>query len=239
VLEFQKSIILPWNGAEARPFSAVEELGMYDARMVLAVSGLCAVLGTGCGGGASRVRPVEIDASSASSEAIELYDKDGDGALAGGELNAVPGLKKNLQRYDRDSDQRVTGDEIAARLGDWADNKLALMGCTYIVTLDGRPLADAEVTLVPEAYLGPNVKPATGVTGPNGLTRLSHAPEDLPKSSNGRPIPGVKGGTYKLVITHPSKQLPAKYNTATELGEEIAYDINPNDAPNSLPLSSK
>ena len=74
---------------------------------------------------------------------------------------------------------------------------------------------------------------------PSGLARLTHADEDLPKTANGRPIAGVKGGTYQVQITHPTRKVPAKYNTATELGEEIAYDINPNDAPIGLSLTSK
>jgi hypothetical protein len=193
---------------------------------------------TGCSQRASRVQPVEIDASSASSQAMELYDKNADGALAGDELNAVPGIKKYLDKYDKDSDQRVTRDEIAARLGDWGSQKLALMGRSYVVTLDGRPLEGATVTMVPETYLGEGVKPATGVTASNGLTRMSHADEDLPKSANGRPIPGVKGGTFKVQITHPSRQIPAKYNTSTELGDEVAYDINVQDAPVTLALTS-
>jgi hypothetical protein len=61
----------------------------------------------------------------------------------------------------------------------------------------------------------------------------------LPKTANGRPISGVFGGTYKIQVTHPSRSIPAKYNTATELGEEIAPDINPNDAPMRLALTSK
>jgi hypothetical protein len=193
----------------------------------------------GCSSTPSRVHPVQVDSSAASSAAIEMYDKDGDGAIAGKELDAVPGIKKHVDRYDSDGDGRVTRDEIAARLDSWANNKLALMGATYIIVLDGRPLDGATVTFVPEPYLGPNVKPASGVTASNGLTRLSHADEDLPKSSNGRPIPGVFAGTYKLQITHPTIKIPAKYNTATELGDEIAPDINPSDAPNTLTLSSK
>jgi hypothetical protein len=192
----------------------------------------------GCSQRASRISPVDIDASSASSEAMELYDKNGDGALAGDELNAVPGIKKYLSKYDRDSDQRVTRDEIATRLGEWGSQKLALMGRSYIVTLDGRPLEGATVTLVPEAYMGDAVKPATGTTAFNGLTRMSHADEDLPKSANGRPIPGVKGGTFKIQVTHSSRKIPAKYNTATELGDEVAYDINVQDAPVTLALTS-
>jgi hypothetical protein len=208
---------------------------------------LCAVAGlfvslaalAGCSQRASRISPVDIDASSASSEAIELYDKNGDGALAGDELNAVPGIKKYLDKYDRDSDQHVTRDEIATRIGDWSGQKMALMGRSYVVMLDGRALEGATVTLVPEPYMGDAVKPATGVTAHNGLTtRMSHAEEDLPKSANGRPIPGVKGGTFKIQITHASRKIPAKYNTATELGDEIAYDINVQDVPITLALTS-
>jgi hypothetical protein len=192
----------------------------------------------GCSHRASRVQPVDINASSASSQAMELYDKNADGALAGDELNAVPGIKKYLDKYDRDSDQRVTRDEIAARLSDWSSQKMALMGRSYVVTLDGRNLEGATITMVPEPYLGENVKQATGVTASNGLARMSHADEDLPKSANGRPIPGVKGGTFKIQVTHPSRKIPAKYNTATELGDEVAYDINVQDAPVTLALTS-
>jgi len=197
------------------------------------------VLLTGCNSGASRIEPVSIDSSAASRQAIDLYDKDGDGAIAGKELDAVPGIKKNLSHYDRDNDGRVSRDEIAARLNDWSKQQLALMGCTYIVTLDGQPLEGATITLVPEPYLGPHVKRASGVTAPNSMVRLSHADEDLPKSANGRPIAGVKGGTYKIQVTHPTRKIPEKYNTATQLGEEIAYDINPTDAPIKLSLTSK
>jgi hypothetical protein len=200
--------------------------------------GSCLLL-AGCTSGPARVVPVSINASSASKQAIEMYDKDGDGALSGKELDAVPGIKKNLSHYDSDNDSRVSRDEIAARLNDWSKQQLALMGCSYIVSLDGQLLSDATITLVPEGYLGPNVKPATGVTMPTGLARVSHADEDLPKTANGRPLAGVKGGTYKVQVTHPTRKIPAKYNTATELGEEIAYDLNPNGAAITLSLTSK
>jgi hypothetical protein len=211
---------------------------MYRVCWALNWLGSFALL-TGCNFGPSRVMPVSIDASAASRQAIEMYDKDGDGTIAGTELNAVPGIKKNISQYDRDGDGRVSKDEIAARLNDWGNHQLAIMGCSYIVTLDGQPLSDATITLVPESYLGPNVKPASGVTMPSGLVRLSHADDDLPKSANGRPISGVKGGTYKVQVTHPTAKIPAKYNTATELGEEIAYDLNPNDVAMKLALTSK
>jgi hypothetical protein len=182
---------------------------------------------------------VDIDPSAASRSAIETYDKDGDGGLAGAELDAVPGIKRYVSLYDRDSDQKVSRDEISSRLQAWADHDFGLMGRTYIIVLDGQPLEGATVKFVPEPYLGPNVKPATGETGPTGLVRMSHADEDLPKSRNGRPIPGVKGGTFKVQITHPTRKIPEKYNTATELGDEIAYDINTSDAAITLSLLSR
>ena len=211
---------------------------MHGARAGFMWGGVCALL-VGCSSGASRVYPVKIDPSSASSAAIELYDKDGDGLIAGNELNAVPGIKKYLDHYDRDGDGKVSRGEIAERLEDWASQKLALQGAMFVVLVDGRPLGEATVTLVPEGYLGPNVHPASGITTQNGFTSVSHEPEHLPKSSNGRPIPGVTSGTFKIQITHPSRKIPARYNTATELGEEIAYDINPTGRPIRLPLTSK
>jgi hypothetical protein len=210
---------------------------MHEARAVLIWGTGCLLL-VGCSSRPARVKPVDIDPSSASSAAIEMHDKDGDDAIGGAELDAVPGLKKHVARYDRDSDGKISQDEIYQRLADWGKQKLAFMGASFIVSLDGQPLEGATLTMVPEGYLGENVKPATGVTGPTGLGRLAHADEFLPKTTNGRPMHGVFGGTYKVQITHPSRNIPAKYNTATVLGEEIAYDINPTDAPVRLALTS-
>jgi hypothetical protein len=211
---------------------------MHEAR-ILFVCGIVSGLLAGCSSQPARVNPVQIDASDASSAAMEMYDKDGDSALGGVELDAAPGLKKNVAKYDANSDGKIGRDEISQRISSWGSEKLALMGATYIVTLDGQALEGATVTLVPEGYMGENVKPASGVTGPTGLARLSHEDEFLPKTANGRPISGVFGGTYKIQVTHPSRSIPAKYNTATEIGEEIAPDINPNDAPMRLALTSK
>jgi hypothetical protein len=193
----------------------------------------------GCSYQASRVQPVKISPSSASAAAIEMYDKDGDGAIAGEELNTVQGIKKHLALYDLDHDQRVTRDEITERLKVWDSNPAAIMGSSYVVYLDGKPLSGAMMTFVPEPYLGPNVKPATGLTTQIGLTRPSHAPEDLPKTANGRSIYGMTSGTFKIEITHPSQKIPARYNTQTELGDEVAHDINPTGAPIKILMTSR
>jgi hypothetical protein len=211
---------------------------MHDARLrLLWLSSFVFVVG--CSYQATRVQPVEIDASSAATAALEMYDKDGDGAIAGAELDAVQGVKKHLALYDRDNDQRVTREEIVERLGVWDSNPAAIMGSSYVVYLDGKPLSGATMKFVPEPYLGPNVKPATGVTTQIGLTRPSHAPEDLPKTANGRTIYGMTSGTFKIEITHPNQKIPARYNTQTELGDEVAHDINPTGAPIKISLTSR
>ena len=199
---------------------------------------LCGVA-VGCGYSAARVEPVDIDPSDASSAAMEMYDKDGDDALGEQELVAVPGIKRYYGQYDRDGDTKVSREEISQRFEDWANNRLALHSARVLVHLDGRPLGGATVTFVPEAYLGPNVKPAIGITQSNGVATLSHAHEDLPKTASGRPIPGVTSGTFKVEITHPSIKIPPRYNQSTELGEEVAFDLNQTGAPTLLSLRSK
>jgi hypothetical protein len=49
----------------------------------------------------------------------------------------------------------------------------------------------------------------------------------------------MTSGTFKIQITHPSQQIPAKYNTQTELGDEVAHDINPTGAPVRINLTSR
>jgi hypothetical protein len=113
------------------------------------------------------------------------------------------------------------------------------MGSAYVVSLDGKPLSGALMTFEPEPYLEPNVKPASGETSQIGLTRPSHDPEHLPKTANGRTIYGMTSGTFKIKITHPSQNIPARYNTQTELGDEVAHDINPTGAAIRINLTSR
>ena len=75
---------------------------------------------------------------------------------------------------------------------------------------------------VPEPFLGGAVEEATGVTDASGTAVLAIADEKLPSHLKG--ISGVRSGFYKVEITHPDKNIPAKYNTETTLGHEIASD---------------
>ena len=48
------------------------------------------------------------------------------------------------------------------------------------------------------------------------------AAEDMPADL--RSMTGVRGGVYRIEITHSKRTIPPKYNSATTLGREIAID---------------
>jgi len=175
------------------------------------------VVAIGCSGKQPRVMPPSINASGAASAAIEEYDKDSDGAIGGAELDAVPSIKYAMaqKRIDKDGDGKVTADEIQTRIEEWQATKVAVTNYGCKVLVDGQPLKDGTVTFEPEAFLGEAVKGCTGKTTEHGDAFLE-VPDLDPQ--------GCHIGLYKVKITSASKTLPAKYNTATTLGEEIAQD---------------
>lgn len=187
-----------------------------------ATMGLVAI--AGCSSGPSRVTPPSIDASGAAAAAMEMYDKDGDGAIAGAELDAAPALKAAMATLDANKDGKVQEAEIVQRIEAWQASRVGATLITTQVTMDGSPVADATVTFEPEAFLGEGMKTAVGVTGPDGLTLVS-----IPKEQRGSPDwpPGLQMGFYKVKISkeaNGSETIPAKYNANTTLGQQIAID---------------
>jgi EF hand len=178
---------------------------------------LC-VITTGCSRGPAPVKPPYIDPAAASREAMELYDTDHDGQLSDKELEACPGILMHRDLYDTDHDGKISREEVEDRIRRLRASRVGLTRLGVQVRLDGRPLAGATVKLIPEKYLGSDIKAAVGTTGANGGASLSIPDEDLPASQHG--LTGVHYGTYKVEITHPTIKVPAKYNTQTTLGYE-------------------
>jgi hypothetical protein len=189
----------------------------------LLLCSLAIVIQGSCRKGPSRITPPAIDASAAGAGAMSAYDKNGDGVVAGEELEAAPSLSAAINNLDLDKDGRVTADEVTARVEAWQATDLGLMSVPVNITLDGEPLVDAEVTFEPETFLGDNVKPSYGTTGANGAVYLSIA-EDQRQQPN---TTGVQIGLYKVVISKleaGKETVPAQYNTETILGAEVALD---------------
>ena len=178
----------------------------------------------GCDSRPSPVKPVNINPGSAKTEAIELYDKDGDGALNDAELETVPGILKNKDKYDLDGDGLVSGDEIADRVRLWQKDGVGIRGLKVTVLLGNRPLQGAEVRFIPEPYMGDGPKVGVGTTNASGVASVSVAPEFLPEDLRVARIRGLFQGTYKIEVTHPTQTISPRFNTTTTLGEEIARD---------------
>lgn len=173
----------------------------------------------GCSGGPARVSVPSVDPSAVSAKALELYDANADAAIDADEAAKCPPLKGALATFDVDKDGKIGGEELTAHLEAVTGSGSALTGMTCVVNLSGRPLAGAVVKLRPAEMYGDALLPAQGTADESGVARVSIGDENLPEKMAGALL--VYPGLYHVEITHPTSQLPAKYNTATELGCEV------------------
>ena len=197
-------------------------LAIFRPRGEVAASlvGLVLVVLAGCSSRPARILPPSIDPDSAAQLAIEAYDADGDGALSSDELKKCPGILAAVARYDTSGDGQVTPDEIAARIRQWTEEGTGLVAVVCTVQMDGEPLAGAEVRFVPEGFLGEAVKPAHGKTSGRGRAIMAMSPEDLPAGRERLQV--MQMAVYRVEITHPDVEIPARYNTQTELGVDMS-----------------
>jgi hypothetical protein len=187
----------------------------------------------GCSRGPGRFEAPEVDPESAAAKAMELYDANDDAALSKEELAKCPGILAQIKTYDQNGNGAVEPDEISSRLAELLKYRTGATGLNALVLYNGRPLGGATVVLEPEPYLGDQVQKAEGVTDGAGSTDVGIPQEFVPEHL--RRIKCVHYGTFKVRITHPTVELPAKYNTATELG----YETKPGDPYVRFALSSK
>jgi hypothetical protein len=183
-----------------------------------------ALLGGCWSSGPSRVQPPDIDAGDAGDQAIELYDKDGDGSIAGAELDAVPGIKAAMETIDADQDGKATADEIAARIEAWQATDIGVMGVNCGVTLDGTALAGATVTFEPESFLGDNIQAGVAEIGAGGSAMVSVPKDKRPAQDT---PPGVQLGLYRVRISklvNGQETIPPQYNFQTTLGQQVSPD---------------
>jgi len=173
------------------------------------------VASAGCGG----VKEYRVDPVAASKAAMEQYDKNGDGLLDMTELKACPALLRELRAYDESKDKKLSADEIGAQIQDMYGQGPGMISLNCTVSLDGTALSGATVRFIPESFLGPEIKEATGVTNVSGTAALGVSPDELPKELRRHHL--MRVGIYRVEITHPSQKIPAKYNTETELGFEF------------------
>jgi len=184
-------------------------------------AGIALLSVVGCGEVEEPVPPVQIAPGAAGSAAVELLDKDGDAQLSQSEIQQAPSIAASIKYIDANNDGQVAADEISARIQSWKETQIGLMSLNCQVQLDGKPLKDANVRLEPERFLIDDLLHAEGRTNASGVAVLRMIDAD----GNPHSDPGmVRPGFYKVRITHDRYRLPARYNTATTLGVEVAPD---------------
>jgi hypothetical protein len=173
------------------------------------------VAATGCSE-RDRVHVPAFQPSSAGQQALGEYDTNKDGFLDGAELERCPGLKQGIALIDQDRDGKLTADEIRDRFAQYFEHKIGLYPLGVIVTLNGRALEGATVTVVPEAFAGSALRPVSGVTDAGGNCTFL---------VEGQSIPGVAPGVYRVEVSKKDaagrETVAEKYNTKTTLGFEL------------------
>ena len=114
---------------------------------------------------------------------------------------------------------KVTAAEIDARINEWKKRGTGRINVMCLVKRKGssEPIAGAEVKFVPEDFLGKELPVGIGTTDAKGYAKI------LPQGAKGESSLGLCPGFYRVEITKGG-EIPAKYNTATELGQEVAVD---------------
>jgi hypothetical protein len=173
-----------------------------------------------------------VSPEEAARTALAEYDSNSDGYIDENEAARSPGLKTAIGHWSKNG--KLTADEIIERFRRYGESDVAIVGIHCRVLLNGTPLQGATVTFVPENFMGSNVKPATGVSDELGYADLR---------IEGQEYSGVHRGVYRIVVsrkdTGGNELLPARYNSETTLGEEVAEDPGRNTRTNVvLRLSS-
>jgi hypothetical protein len=155
---------------------------------------LLLVLLAGCGRSFATLS--KNDPATAAAQAIELYDKNGDGKLASDELKAAVALAASGKRVDRNRDGAITKDEIETRMKE-LQNFADFAAIDATVTSKGKPVVGAEVTLTPEPFMGGSFQTYHGTVIEDG---------HVPLSGDGKLLPGIPTGFYTARIVSGGKE---------------------------------
>ena len=167
----------------------------------------------GCVDKPSRVQAPSWDPSGFADAVMEKLDTNGDSQIAKAELAAAPGLEFGAKFIDSNSDGQLSHEELVKRFQFYVDRRIGLTNKSMQFIYQGRPVARAEVRLVPEFFLTDLLEPATGTTDDSGMVLPDIASNDLR-------TPLMRPGYYRVEIT--SAKLPAEFKTGTTVGVELS-----------------
>lgn len=179
----------------------------------------------GCTRTPSRIQAPALDPAAASKKAFELFDDNQDGFLDEEELGDSPSLKKAVFSkgvfsrpvglIDENQDKKLSLDELTNRLKGMSTSRVGRMTVACSVARGNQRLSGVEVKFIPEPFMGDSFPTATGTTDVGGLARVA--------ISEGE---GMAFGFYRVELSRKNKAgketIPARFNTETELGQEVS-----------------
>ena len=173
----------------------------------------------GCSDRPARVPAPQINPAAIVEAVFGQADADGDGSLRATEQQTVPAIAAGASRLDADGDAGVDREELRAWLEAVLDSRVAIAPLQIIMTHRGRPLTGVEVRIVPEPFMGGEVKAAEGTTDADGAAAMTISDAQYA---------GVNCGLYRVEITgtgNDGKPLAVAVNTDSPLGVAVGAGI--------------
>lgn len=166
--------------------------GFYVIRLIAFLSWTVCVIGlSGCSNGPPRAEAPDWSPSSMASAAIEQLDASGDSQVDRDEVLAAPGLMDAFEILDTDSSGTLSESEIEARFRLYEELREAFITTRLRIHMNGRPLRGAFVKLIPEAFQGDSLLPASGTTDDNG---------QVSPRTEGKPFPAMQPGFFRVEL---------------------------------------
>lgn len=170
----------------------------------------------GCSMEPPRVEQPAMNPDRIAADALSQYDANKDGKIADAELEKCPSLKSSLARLDTNKDGGLQAEEIADRIRAYQKRRTGVYQVIGHLTLDGKPLDGATVTVTPEKFMGSTVEPAVA-TSANGMIR---------PAISGLDVHGLRCGFYRITVSLKNaggqETIPGEFTTPESvLGVEM------------------
>jgi hypothetical protein len=168
----------------------------------------------GCEQGPPRVAVPSWKPQQIANRVLDQLDADRDSFIDASEAKVAPGLAAAFGRIDANQDKRLTESEIRERFQLYEKLRTGLVARSFQVLLNGRPLAGAQVSFVPEDFQGGVIETASGVTDITGVV--------VPQTA-GQDMPAMQVGFYRVEV-NPGQGTPGQ---TPSIKSPVGVEVSP------------